>query len=613
MKIERKAYSIVGATLTIVLAIFGLLGYFLGMEVLGSIKKDYIPMAPSTSISFVIMGMVLLFLNSKQKVKAELVLLSVFTASVSLFGILNVIGYLIGKDINFEKALLPTIGSLNGIPVGLMSPATGATFFLVGLVQLMLILQIKQTKGRSLIEHFNGWLSILILLISFVFCLAYLYGTPLLYQSNTTIPMALTTALGFLFLSFSILTFQKNFLLIRLLSDTSTRSYLLRFILPLSIISVILGGLPAHSSIFTLKINPAFFTAVLTVAIAALAGFASTLLSRHLGSEIDLQRVVINQAKQALQKSEEQYRTLFETMTQGVVYQSAKGEIISANPAAAKILGLSIEQMKGRTSIDPRWKAVDKDKIELPGDKHPAMAALNTGKIVENFVLGIYNPIVNDYVWIIVNSVPQFREGEENPYQVYSTFLDITERKKAEENLSNNRKFLSDLIENSGAAIYAKNKAGQYELVNRKWEELTGIKRENVLGNTDVVLFPDEVGKQFRSNDVLVMESGKTLEKEEFLLNSNGKRYFISIIFPIIDENGHISGICGISTEITDRKKAEEELNVLKVNLEQKVVEKTKELNERISELERFHEATIDREIRMKELRDEIKQLKKEQ
>ena len=58
---------------------------------------------------------------------------------------------------------------------------------------------------------------------------------------------------------------------------------------------------------------------------------------------------------------EEQFRALFETLAQGVVYQNAQGEIIAANPAAERILGLTLDQMQGRTSGDPRWRAVRED------------------------------------------------------------------------------------------------------------------------------------------------------------------------------------------------------------------------------------------------------------
>ena len=76
-------------------------------------------------------------------------------------------------------------------------------------------------------------------------------------------------------------------------------------------------------------------------------------------------------AEEALHESEEKHRTLFETMTQGVVYQNAEGIIIDANPAAEQILGLSLNQMQGKTSVDPRWKAIHEDGSDFPGEDHP--------------------------------------------------------------------------------------------------------------------------------------------------------------------------------------------------------------------------------------------------
>lgn len=131
---------------------------------------------------------------------------------------------------------------------------------------------------------------------------------------------------------------------------------------------------------------------------AILTGLAAIFISRHMGRVIDRQNDVIKQSRKALSRQEEEYRILFETMAQGVVYQNAEGEIIIANPAAQHILGLSLDQMKGRTSKDPRWKAVDKNKNELPGDRHPAMVALKIKKRVKDFIQGVFNPKHNDYV-----------------------------------------------------------------------------------------------------------------------------------------------------------------------------------------------------------------------
>ncbi len=139
---------------------------------------------------------------------------------------------------------------------------------------------------------------------------------------------------------------------------------------------------------------------------------------------------------------------------------------------------------------------------------------------------------------------------------------DITERKLAEEELRKSRALLSDMIENSGALICVKDRDGRYEMVNRKWQEVTGIDRANVIGKTDEELFPGPTGNRFRQNDVEVMESGSVMEKEEVLEDDRGKRFFISIKFPLRDQNGSVNGMCAMITEITSRKSVEEQLAI---------------------------------------------------
>jgi PAS domain S-box-containing protein len=140
-------------------------------------------------------------------------------------------------------------------------------------------------------------------------------------------------------------------------------------------------------------------------------------------------------ARQSQAESESRFRALFETMAQGVVYQAADGRIISANPAAERILGVSIEQMRRRTSLDPRWRTIHEDGSEFPGDQHPSMAALRTGKPVHDTIMGVFHPSLNEYRWILINAVPECRPGEMKPHQAYSTFTDITESKRAEEEI----------------------------------------------------------------------------------------------------------------------------------------------------------------------------------
>ena len=142
-----------------------------------------------------------------------------------------------------------------------------------------------------------------------------------------------------------------------------------------------------------------------------------------------------HEATRLLQASEEQFRRLFETMDQGVVFQDAEGSIVAANPAAERILGLSLEQMLGRTSADPRWHAVREDGSPLPGEEHPITVARLTGRPVHGVLVGVRNEAEDSTRWILIDAVPQFRPGEERPYQTFAVFTDVTRQRRLEDQL----------------------------------------------------------------------------------------------------------------------------------------------------------------------------------
>ncbi|MFP4580000.1 MAG: chemotaxis protein CheB [Candidatus Sumerlaeia bacterium] len=132
-----------------------------------------------------------------------------------------------------------------------------------------------------------------------------------------------------------------------------------------------------------------------------------------------------------LAETREMHRYLFENMSQGVVYHDDSGQIIAANPAAAEILGLSLDELMGKTSYDPRWRAISEDGTELKGDEHPAMIALRTGKRVMGHVLGVYHPKRQETRWIRVNAFPRFDADDGSIRQIFVTFEDFSEEKKA--------------------------------------------------------------------------------------------------------------------------------------------------------------------------------------
>ena len=136
-------------------------------------------------------------------------------------------------------------------------------------------------------------------------------------------------------------------------------------------------------------------------------------------------------------------------------------------------------------------------------------------------------------------------------------------RKEAEEELQKNRRFLLDIIENSGNLITVKDQEGQYQLVNKKWEEVSGISRRDAQGKTDLDIFPEEIALQFRVHDQLVMDLGIPRELEEFLDTSFGRRHLLATKFPVWNEEEQLTGVCSMAMEITQRKEDEERIRFL--------------------------------------------------
>jgi len=128
--------------------------------------------------------------------------------------------------------------------------------------------------------------------------------------------------------------------------------------------------------------------------------------------------------------------------------------------------------------------------------------------------------------------------------------------------LREQQRFLADLIENSGTAIHVKDRDGKYRLVNRKWEEVTGLSRRDAEGKTAAMLFPEAVAREIGDADGAAMGGDGALESEVTVDSPEGPRHFIAVKFPLRDEEGGIAGMCGVATEITERKRDEAQLRL---------------------------------------------------
>lgn len=162
-------------------------------------------------------------------------------------------------------------------------------------------------------------------------------------------------------------------------------------------------------------------------------------------------------------------------------------------------------------------------------------------------------------------------------------------RVDAEQEAQASHNQLQNLIDNTSALIYMKRiDNGRYVLVNREWERMFHVQRDVVVNFTDHEVFPADLADQLRSNDLAAAEAGETVQFEESTDSEEGLLWYVSVKFPVVDANGKPYAVCGISTDITDRKRAEQEVQRLNTELEARVRERTAELEASTRELDAF-------------------------
>jgi two-component system cell cycle sensor histidine kinase/response regulator CckA len=155
--------------------------------------------------------------------------------------------------------------------------------------------------------------------------------------------------------------------------------------------------------------------------------------------EISRALVEAERARDEARAAEDRYQLLVNSLMVGVVLIDGAAGIVAANPAAERILGLTLDQMSGRSSVDREWGIVRDDGSPQPPEQNPVVMSLRTGEPVSNNVAGVRRPD-DTRVWIEVNAQPLFRPKESAPYAAVVSFADVTARKQLEAQLRQSQK-----------------------------------------------------------------------------------------------------------------------------------------------------------------------------
>ena len=152
---------------------------------------------------------------------------------------------------------------------------------------------------------------------------------------------------------------------------------------------------------------------------------------------------------------------------------------------------------------------------------------------------------------------------------------------------------LQAIIDNTFNVIYLKDLQGRYLLINRQFEKLFHLTREQIIGKMDSEIFSSEIAAAFMNNDRKILAAAMPLEFEETAPQDDGLHTYISIKFPLWDAQGKIYGVCGISTDISERKRAEASLKQAQEVLHQTNAELERRVEQRTAELTQTNQQLV--------------------
>jgi diguanylate cyclase (GGDEF)-like protein/PAS domain S-box-containing protein len=259
------------------------------------------------------------------------------------------------------------------------------------------------------------------------------------------------------------------------------------------------------------------------------------------------------QAEEALRKSEQQFRSLFQSSPDAIFVEDLEGNVLDVNPAACRLHGLEREVLIGRNVLE----LVPENERERVARDFPRQA-MGELDLIEGSSLTANGTAIP----VEIRCSPiEFSGRRAVLFQV----RDITERKRAEAALRQSEERLNTILDNTTAVVYLTDTQGRFLFVNRHWEKLFHRTKEQVAGKSKYEFFPPEIVDALLANDQKVLEAQIPLEFEEVIPEEDGLHTYISIKFPMFDSAGVPYAVCGISTDITDRKRAEHALEASEV------------------------------------------------
>ena len=268
-------------------------------------------------------------------------------------------------------------------------------------------------------------------------------------------------------------------------------------------------------------------------------------------------RRALEQRERAAREQAEMLRTTFASIGDAVITTDASGLVTYLNPVAEQLTGYAVAEARGRrlTEIFQIVNQQTRESVENPVERVLALGqvvglANHTVLIAKD---GVERPIDD--------SGAPIRDDEGHIVGVVLVFRDVTDRKRAEDQLRERSAMLQAISEGTTDLIYAKDSSSRFLFANHSTLEVMGVTAAEAIGAEHDTLFQDHAEHEaIRAVDRRIMTTGVSEAVEEQFTGPHGFRTYLSSKSPLRDGHGNIVGLIGVSRDITERRRAEEQL-----------------------------------------------------
>jgi diguanylate cyclase (GGDEF)-like protein/PAS domain S-box-containing protein len=247
-------------------------------------------------------------------------------------------------------------------------------------------------------------------------------------------------------------------------------------------------------------------------------------------------------------------------LADGVLVRDGRGNLVSINPAAERMLHVTAEQLKDPGALPDGWRTIRPDGTVFTRDDYPGVRTVRTGEPVQNVLLGVERP-EHRMIWLEINSYPLREAGKDSPVLgAVTSFRDVTARLAAEEST----RFQAALLDAVGQAVVATAPTGEILYWNCQAEVLYGWSAEEVAGQSVVEVLPSIQSAAQAEEIMTALGQGESWTGEFLVRRRDGTTFPAQVtITPVLDGDGQLVAVIGVSSDITERQRAEEAMRQL--------------------------------------------------